>query len=649
MMRASAALMLVGPMLAAAGWGPQQRVLPLGPVKPQPLVAPVDTGSGLIAGQVIDATTNRGVAHAIVRLTGAHVAQTRLADDTGRYFVANLPAGDYTIRAVRPGYFDGAYGRVRADGPGLPLTLADAERLKDVDIRLWRGAVIDGFVLDEASEPVVGVRVQAWRRELIGGHPQIVPSASDLTDDEGAYRIPGLLPGDYIVSVPAIDAGVSASIGPRADSAVGPDGSPLAAPPEGIPPTPPPPHNGQRFVYPTLYYPGSPLQVLALSVELASGQDYGGVVFQLEPQAAVRVSGVAVGPDGPAAGQTLRLLLDGASDNGLGSETAIAVTAPDGSFTFPSVPAGQYTLEGRDGITSLLADRAASMATLTDERLPPMPPGAAGLTSMDVTGTATGTGADALVLTVRGGSSDAGQHLWGQTGVIVERHDVDDVVLTMQLAGTISGHVEFDGKTPPPPERAARIPILIVPAGSLSTGVPSGITDQRGEFRIGGIVPGRYFVRVGSVPDGWYLKSVMFDGRDVCDVPIDASVPVNMDGVVVTFTDSPTHVIGTVRNARGQTVQDATVVVFPAGQSSLADYGLNPRRIRAVRPTSDGVFRIDALPPGDYGIVAVDITWTGDWRDPQALATLRPVATRMRLVAAERWTQDLRVVPGPRR
>jgi Carboxypeptidase regulatory-like domain len=638
---------LLAPLFAAAVW-PSQQGWPLPPqvgpgmVRPQPVGAHPQTAKGLVAGRVVDATTNRGVPHALVRLAGPGISQTWLTDATGRYLVAGLPGGDYTIRAAKPGFFDGSYGQVRPGGDGVALTLADAQWLKDVDIKVWRGAVVDGLVVDDASEPVVGALVQAWRRQFLGGREQIVAAGSATTDDEGAYRIEGLLPGEYVISVPSGAADLAAAA-PGVDADTG--GEAVVTAPIGEPLIPPPPQDGQAFAYPTLYYPGTPFSSLALPVELTAGQDYTGVFFQLQPLPAARVSGVAVGPYGPAAGETLRLLLDGSDDVGLGSETAIAVTAEDGSFTFPSIPAGQYTLDARDGTTALLSARQAELGSQTSRRLPPLPPGAAALTSLAFSD----AGPDNLIVNASARAPGRRPQLWGQTQIIVDGRNADDVIVTMEASSTITGHVAFDGKTPAPaPDVVAGIPILVEPAGSLSTGLSSGHPDADGRFRIEGILPGQYFVRVPSAPGGWYLESVSAGGEDVSETPLDAFALGNVSDVVVTFTDTPTQLIGTVRDAQRLSVGNATIVVFPA-RGSLSDYGLNPRRIRAVRPTSAGVFRIEGLPPGDYDIAAIDAAWTGDWRDPRMLEALRSTATRLTLAAGQRLTQDLQVVPGPRR
>ena len=155
----------------------------------------------VVIGEVVDAATGRGVDRAIVRLRGGNVSQVRVTDRRGRYYFTAIPAGEFQLTATRDGYFDGEYGRLRAGGDGLPVQLGSGQWFTDARIDLWRPAIIHGVVVDEANEPVIGVRVYAHRRAYLDGKPQLIASGWDLTDDQGAYRLAGLLPGDYFVSV----------------------------------------------------------------------------------------------------------------------------------------------------------------------------------------------------------------------------------------------------------------------------------------------------------------------------------------------------------------------------------------------------------------------------------------------------------------
>lgn len=146
--------------------------------------------TGMIVGQIVDATSGTPIPEAIVQLTMRQNASaptaTRpggrvMADDEGRFFFADLPAGDYHLGVTSEGYAPGEYGQHRAWAGGKVLALREGERRVDVTLRMWRYAVIAGRVIDEAGEPVIGVAVRALIRNVVAGrigfgNMEVIPS-----------------------------------------------------------------------------------------------------------------------------------------------------------------------------------------------------------------------------------------------------------------------------------------------------------------------------------------------------------------------------------------------------------------------------------------------------------------------------------------
>ena len=232
----------------------------------------------------------------------------RVADEKGRFFVVGLRGGDYSIAASKSGYFDGTYGQRRAAGDGRPLAIADHQWITDVRVGLWKPAVIGGIVTDEAGEPIVGVRVEALRREFDNGAVQFTPFASAMTNDQGAYRMAKLMPGEYVVVVPSSSARL-----PGAESYLQ---SMTAGVPEGAERTaavtalldsmqragrttfddnmshlivrtsvnlPDATDATRPMMYPTTYFPGTPVSGAALTVALATGETRNNVDVALTP------------------------------------------------------------------------------------------------------------------------------------------------------------------------------------------------------------------------------------------------------------------------------------------------------------------------------------------------------------------------------
>ena len=110
------------------------------------------------------------------------------------------------------------------------------------------------------------------------------------------------------------------------------------------------------------------------------------------------------------------------------------------------------------------------------------------------------------------------------------RDDVDGLTLVTAPAGYLSGAVVTDTGAPLPTSGAVQVTtrpaspdaaFAIGPGG----GGASGRVSPEGYFELGNITEPR-FIRVNA-PQGWTLKSVLLNGQDITDVPLDVP-PGNM-------------------------------------------------------------------------------------------------------------------------
>jgi hypothetical protein len=154
---------------------------------------------GAITGRVIG-PDGQGVADAEVSanriIEGPESRRSTVSDEEGNFTLTGLSPGAYVLSAQAPGY-------VSAD---LPIENAIHRIGENVIISLVKGGVITGRVTDESREPLVGVTVSQQRLHATEGKP--TGSRVDMysfgfgrTDDRGIYRIYGLQPGVYIVSI----------------------------------------------------------------------------------------------------------------------------------------------------------------------------------------------------------------------------------------------------------------------------------------------------------------------------------------------------------------------------------------------------------------------------------------------------------------
>src|SRR5262249_21557268 len=74
-------------------------------------------------------------------------------DESGRFHFTGLPAGRYSVSAAAPGYASPEDSSLPSRGK--TLTLADGERVENVDLEIKRGGVIAGRVADSQGRPVI--------------------------------------------------------------------------------------------------------------------------------------------------------------------------------------------------------------------------------------------------------------------------------------------------------------------------------------------------------------------------------------------------------------------------------------------------------------------------------------------------------------
>jgi hypothetical protein len=319
---AALATALLGAPLLAHG----QPTLPR--VSPKPAVT---KGTASVTGRVIVMGTGTPLRRARVQIMGTRTTgtATTLSGADGTFVFRNLAADRYQVRATKSRYVEGALGARRPGGFGRPVELTQGQRLSGVTIALSLGGVITGRVLDELGEPVANAAVSAMHdRRMPGGGSVFVSAGTGgrTTDDAGVYRVFGLAPGRYFVSVRAPDADA------LTDSAD---------------------HAGVN--YPPTFYPSTASIGEAAPVEVTAGAESIADVI-LAPARLFTVSGMVVDAAGrPARGGMATLRTRGPMAMAVGSGAGIE---DDGSFTVRMTPPGDYTLNVHAAFGADAADRS---------------------------------------------------------------------------------------------------------------------------------------------------------------------------------------------------------------------------------------------------------------------------------------------------
>ena len=615
--------------------------------------------SGAITGVVTDAISGQPIGGAIVRLEERRpspgergFSHQQVTTPKGRFAFVDVPAADiYVLTSTKPGYLEGGHLRSDPRLSSVPLSLKDGQWLRDVRVTMARPGSISGTVLDERGEPVVGAHVRVLAQVMVAGRTQWLTGVAAQTDDRGAYRIAGLGPGSYVVSVPSVQATLPTSANIRAPGAwAGTSMADLTAMSDASRAekllvdagggqqlvvgryalAPPPSPDGRRTAYPAVFHPNASSPADAGVIELRVAEDRSSVDFQLQPAPTARVSGIVQGPPEAVGNLLLRLIPVGLEELGQGSEAATTVSAPDGRFTFLDVPSGSYVLDMRHTLLELTYTAIEGTSTVVPAPVP-FP-----------TRNAASGGVRAAPAGVQSASLRdwADENYWGQTKLDVAGRNLDDVVLALRRPVSLSGKMVWVPGSKPPTSTPR--PALEPADGRRSLGLPAVASlSPTVTFTIDGLLAGEYVLRVGR---GARVESIAWNGLDYTDRPFDGAQGRDFKDVVVTLTTATSSISGVVRDGVTPLTSGAAVIAFPVEREGWSNYGFNPPRLTSVLTTSEGNYRIDGLPAGEYFLVAVPAAYERAWIDPAFLAQHAASAARVRLERSDAVVANFNLV-----
>ncbi len=315
-------------LVSACAWG--QAV-----VAPQPITPPPPGGPGavpaavasdpsqlaIIEGKALHVSTGeplRKVNLSMMAVTTAAGPRRQYAvtsDAEGKFKIAGIEPGRYTLTATRFGFARQVYGSRGGFGQGTNITLAPAQKMTDIVFKLTPQGVIMGRILDEDGDPINQVFVQVNRLRFQAGKRQMTPMSGAQTNDIGEFRVAGLMPGRYFLSA-------TNRSGMFMEAAVNTQPAPEEA-------------------YGTVYYPGVVDPAGAVSIDIQPGAEVRGADLRMIKQRVIRIRGRL---ENAARQQTMIQLLPKTMDISTMMDRSMTTARPDGVFEFRNIRPGSYVV-----------------------------------------------------------------------------------------------------------------------------------------------------------------------------------------------------------------------------------------------------------------------------------------------------------------
>src|SRR5215470_17088413 len=147
-----------------------------------------------LGGTVVNSVTGEPVSRALVSAADRQYAMT---DTSGHFQLDGLHGGDVMLTAAKPGFFNpDPAGPIQEPSVRVSLT-AD---IADVVVKLMPQAVVAGRITSLAGAALEDFPVRLYVRKILEGRAQWQPAGTTQTDEDGAFRIADLRPGQYCLS-----------------------------------------------------------------------------------------------------------------------------------------------------------------------------------------------------------------------------------------------------------------------------------------------------------------------------------------------------------------------------------------------------------------------------------------------------------------
>lgn len=364
----------------------------------------------------------------------------------GHFVFDGIEPGTYQLSAERAGYIRQTYGAKGNFSPGTNLTLLAGSRLKEITLKLIPQGTVSGKVLDEDGDPL-RAQVRLLRRGFMSGRQQLLPAGVGTTDESGEYKITGLAPGRYFLSVvPQRMYSLGESTRRAARDGEKPEEDYLAT-----------------------YYPGVQEYSAASAITVTAGQDTPGIDLRLKKSRVYRIRGkVAGGLQDSTARYRVVLLPTGSIMGFVGTGGNLG---KDGAFEIADVAPGTYTLMyvNMGGVLQVLAREEIAVSNQNLE-----------------------------------GITLSAQPLGELTGSI--KWERDPATEAQASPNQTAADAAKSSAAQTSPVRISLLPLEMLPIGE-----PSAIANEDGAFSISKISLGKYRISVSFAGNGYLKSIYLGD------------------------------------------------------------------------------------------------------------------------------------------
>jgi len=235
-------------------------------------------------------------------------------------------------------------------------------------------------------------------------------------------------------------------------------------------------------------------------------------------------------------------------------------------------------------------------------------------------------------------SMAAGEAAWSmfptaRAPIVVKDQDLDGIKMVLKRPAAVSGRVRFEGG---PPVALSNATLHLEPVAEVGMAwmPPTAFIKPDGTFRVDGLIEGEYAVGFVGRPQGFYVRSIQYEGIDILSEQWRFS-GTGSGTVDVLLRVGTSRLTGTVTDSKGLPVAGGQVVLVPEKRSYVLE--LYPITLT----DQSGRFLLNDVVPGVYRA----FSWVNGEPVENIIRQFEQQGRTVRLLEASNETVDLRVIP----
>jgi uncharacterized GH25 family protein len=184
--------------------------------------------------------------------------------------------------------------------------------------------------------------------------------------------------------------------------------------------------------------------------------------------------------------------------------------------------------------------------------------------------------------------------------VEVQNRHVDNIMLNLSPGADVAGTLKVEDATSP--VDVSKVNVMLRPLPQM--GNPPRARVAEGAFVLKNVPPLHYVISVSGVPEGCYVKSIRYGGREAPSEGVDITAGAAID---VTLSATAGDISAAAVDKDGKPVAGAMVALI------AKDGG----PVRGNTADENGAVSFTGLKPGDYGLIAWEDIPPGAHNDPE--------------------------------